>query len=221
MTIKKQHILAVTNGSVSEAAEHHIGDVSYLSEHVSEGKGFIRFNKGFKGLPFDTNDVVVAPRDILETSDDYMQIIPYIVTMRDGKILSYTRTKTGGESRLHDNVSIGFGGHIDVGDVSVKNGKQEIDVEATVANAASREMNEELTIQGAGDTFNAVGMIVDRSNPVGMVHVGVVIIVNTDGIVTSNEDQIDLHGFKTKEELLEVENLENWTGILLNSGLFE
>lgn len=202
----KQHILAVTAESVIKNIQ---------------SDGFTRFLDVDADLPFETNDVIIGPRDILESSEAYMQIIPYIMVMRDGKILSYSRTKSGGETRLHDKVSIGFGGHIDVGDITVdKATKEFINVDSTVANAAQREIGEELNMIGKSDMFAAVGLIVDTSNPVGRVHVGVAIIVNTDGMVSSKEDQIDLKGFRTKEEILAEENLEGWSRIMLEGGLF-
>ncbi len=203
---KNTHILAVTSESVDIAANGE--------------EGLIRLSTDSIGLPFEANDVIIAPRDELEENSSYMQIIPYVITMRDGKILHYTRTNKGGEDRLHSNVSIGFGGHTDVGDVHTENGGQTIDLESTIANAIVREIGEELSLTEVNNQFNAVGMIVDRSNEVGRVHVGIVVLMDVNCMVDSKEDQIELLGFKTKDELLQVDNMENWSSIVLNSNLF-
>ena len=57
--------------------------------------------------------VHVAPRAELELTNSYRQVIPYVVFTRGDEVLLYSRTKQGGEAKLFDKCSIGFGGHID------------------------------------------------------------------------------------------------------------
>jgi predicted NUDIX family phosphoesterase len=65
-------------------------------------------------------------RGIAEKNPNYLQPIPYIVVMsyndENDEILTYIRSKKGGEKRLHDKVSIGIGGHINDFDVRSKFG---------------------------------------------------------------------------------------------------
>ncbi len=47
-----------------------------------------------------------------EEDTAFKQPIPYVVIRRGTEIYSYERLKGGGESRLHQKLSIGFGGHM-------------------------------------------------------------------------------------------------------------
>ena len=51
------------------------------------------------------------PRPAAETDRSIKQIIPYLV-LRDGdRIFLMKRTRAGGDARLHDQYTIGVGGH--------------------------------------------------------------------------------------------------------------
>ena len=198
---KESHILAVTK---------HSGRSACCGQN-----GFIPFNEESERFPFAATDLWIGPRSHLETMETFLQVIPYTVIVRDDKIMVYQRTKAGGEARLHDKVSIGFGGHIDLGDVEAADGGETIDLETTIANAAARELREELKLNEE-PTFMPYGMILDETDEVGRVHIGIVMIAHVNGMVLSNEDQIDLIGFKSAEELSEM-NLESWSKILIGS----
>jgi predicted NUDIX family phosphoesterase len=199
--MKTSHILCVTNHSVKLV--------------VGDERGFIDFPKDIESFPFDANEVWIGPRKHLEEMETFRQLIPYVIVARDDKFLVYKRTKKGGESRLHDKFSLGFGGHIDVSDVTVAIGGQSIDLDGTIANAAAREMIEELNLS-EGQEYIPYGMIVDDGDAVGRVHVGIVLIAHVTGIVVSREPQIDLVGFKTLEEIDAME-LEGWSRILIDA----
>jgi predicted NUDIX family phosphoesterase len=113
----------------------------------------------------------IGPRDTLEESPDYRQIIPYIVLKCGDRFMRYTRTPAGGEARLHGRMSVGLGGHIDLSDVVCINDR--VDLGSTVQRAAEREVEEELgpvTIQA----MEWVGILVDNDSAVGRVHIGLV-----------------------------------------------
>lgn len=195
------HILAVTSNAATAAGNFG-------------ANSFVQFSETLEQLPFHENNIWVGPREHLEMMPSFKQLIPYVVVMRDEKILVYKRTKKGGESRLHDQLSIGFGGHIDIGDIADKNDGQTIDLEATMGNAVTREISEELDLDMSG--FEAYGMILDESNDVGKVHLGIVMFVKANGMVLSKEDQIELVGFKTIDEIMQdVETYENWSKIIV------
>lgn len=199
--MKRSHILAIT---------------SYAAKLATLGlNGFIPFDPKAKKFPFDGNEVWVGPRQHLEEMETFKQIIPYVLVARDDKFLVYKRTKSGGEERLHDKVSIGFGGHIDIGDVVATENGESIDIETTIANAAAREITEELKLNETPE-FMPYGLILDESDAVGRVHLGIVMIAHINGMALANEDQIDLVGFKTIENLDEM-NLESWSRILINA----
>lgn len=200
------HILAVTASSVKEVS--------------SVKPGVVKFSQASKSLPFEVDDIIVGSRHLLETNPAYKQIIPYVVVVRGSKILVYKRTTAGGESRLHEKASIGFGGHVDVGDIVATEKQDAISLENTVMNASIREVVEELHIL-TEPKFKAYGLLNDDSDEVGQVHVGVVMIchVNDSDIITSAEDQVDLVGFKTIEEIMadETIELENWSKLVLEA----
>lgn len=199
------HILAVTTNAARAACS------SEETVHV-----FSPFEEEIEGFPFHSNDIWVGPREHLELMESFKQIIPYVVVTRDEKILVYKRTSKGGEARLHDRLSIGFGGHIDIGDIADKNGGEAIDLETTIGNAVAREIAEELKTDGLSG-FEAYGMILDESDAVGRVHLGVVMLAKVSGIVLSREDQIELMGFKSiKDIVADIDNYENWSKIIVS-----
>src|SRR3546814_14935796 len=81
---------------------------------------------------------------------DFIQPIPYIVVKNGDNLLSYLRTPKGGEERLHSKIAVGFGGHVDLKDATL-NDDLMIDLRATMATAALREMSEELGITLTSD----------------------------------------------------------------------
>lgn len=142
-----------------------------------------------------------------EKSPEYKQIIPYGVIMKDNKILSYQRTKKSGENRLHDNFSIGFGGHINTEDEVVSNDPFDIFVAAF-----HRELNEELE-WGTSDrqyTSKLIGIISDNSNDVGQVHLGVLVLTEPLTSVAAKEDTISNLEWLSLEEIA-LFKYENWS----------
>ena len=59
-------------------------------------------------------EVIAAIRSEAEVNEAYRQPIPYVVITDGDNVLLYTRTKSGGEAKLFDHCSIGFGGHMTV-----------------------------------------------------------------------------------------------------------
>lgn len=111
-------------------------------------------------------------RDEAEKDQTMKQIIPYFILVSDGKVLTYTRGKEGGEDRLHDQLSIGIGGHIEDTD----------DTEPffAYANGAKREIKEEVGIELNHDELQKTisGFVYNPNDPVGLVHMGVVHIIS-------------------------------------------
>lgn len=154
----------------------------------------------------------MVPRSICETeseSQPFKQIIPYVcfnAMNDDGTLmfLAYNRPVTGGESRLHGDTSIGFGGHMDdesdfvPSQVDGIENIEEAYVDAfypciemdrkqfitSIYNAGRREVIEELGI----DLFDKLGVTVENMNlmmmqepepdAVGRVHMCMTIMVD-------------------------------------------
>ncbi|MGC6426626.1 MAG: hypothetical protein ACON5H_06470 [Akkermansiaceae bacterium] len=143
-----------------------------------------------------------------EEDPSFKQIIPYCLFHHNGRYLHYVRGKSGGESRLHAQGSVGIGGHINPVDE-----REDHLGRATYLAGVEREIEEELNIVG-GHQNRIVGLLNDDSNPVGKVHLGVVHIfdLETDQ-VSSNEEALAKLAFydaaTLKGEMLD--RLETWS----------
>lgn len=138
---------------------------------------------GFKKLDQDTPDLGIylqgAPvqhakfvdREEAESNQWLKQIIPYVVLTSEDKVFLYRRGKKGSEEKLHDNYSIGIGGHINPED----------DEEPFLAfvKGAVREIKEEIGLDLDPNIImgSAIGLVNDESNAVGRVHLGAVLMI--------------------------------------------
>jgi predicted NUDIX family phosphoesterase len=172
----------------------------------------------------------VAERDTLENDQNYRQIIPYVViTNRFGYILSYTRTKKSGESRLHFKKSIGFGGHIDAEDLTeIPNDKVTSEYwknfyTHAIIKTAKRELKEELCMNiglHILDTLRWPQIICSNDTLVDSVHLGIVIriVVYDDFLFDAVEDDLMDVEFRTRHELLgDLDNYESWSQKIIQS----
>ena len=162
----------------------------------------------------------IEKTDDLERDESWLQVIPYVIIRYAGEFLCYRRSPREGESRLHGLVSAGIGGHVEFSDgdsVSHDTGSSIYNMEA-IFRCASREVEEET---GKKFEFNDrdwafCGVIFDRSNPVGRVHLGLVFVLNVmDKFDPSGE--LDFIGWKGFQDIMEmsVKNLtEPWTSII-------
>lgn len=182
--------------------------------------------------------LVIKQRAPLEKDPTYRQLTPYLVFCRveaDGtrKYAAYRRGEGVGESRLHGDVSVGFGGHIDMADVAFDPVASTIDLPTTITSAAARELFEEVEFfDQAGQKLEwqpgvhldeFVACILDDSNDVGQVHLGLVAVkqVKPDiHRVQTRETELETLGFFTAQELLASGwPLENWTRLFLQNEL--
>lgn len=176
-------------------------------------------------------NLVIKQREQLEKDTNFLQLVPYVVVRRSGKpgspdeTFMYRRTKKVGEERLVGATSFGFGGHTEIYDIeSPANG--EIDLLQTLLNCVRREMAEE--VQGldvlADDAFHFKGFLLDRTNDVGAVHLGVVYEtrIPAEAELKIIEEELQAEGFFTDYQLFEacgndpVAALESWSKILLS-----
>ena len=114
-----------------------------------------------------------------EEDPNFKQIIPYIVLVCGTSVFTYTRSKGGGENRLHDQLSIGLGGHVDSTD--------DDDPFWAYLKAVKRELMEEVGLDLNHDATKGTlaGLVNDdldndgkHAVPVGQVHLGLVHIIN-------------------------------------------
>ena len=151
-------------------------------------------------------------RDVAEESPQFKQIIAYAIFRHRGRILAYARTPKGGETRLHNKMSLGIGGHINPVDGLT-------DSVSTYLAGMEREIREEITFSGAASQ-RLYAVINDDTNEVGQVHLGIVHLFELDNEeVSPNEKALAELGFHTLEELAGplYERLETWSAICVDA----
>lgn len=143
----------------------------------------------------------------------FPQIIPYIVVRnQEGKILTYSRGK-GTEDRLHAFRSIGFGGHIDFVDVF----NHPSNLISAIQVGADREIAEELVADGnITNNIKPDNIIIDYTNDVGKVHVGVLFDITLDEVNTDTYEISDAMWLSLDEIKQSSSKYENWSRLVIN-----
>ncbi|PEN61580.1 hypothetical protein [Bacillus wiedmannii] len=156
----------------------------------------------------------VMRRGAAEENENFKQPIPYAVIKRGNEIFVYERLKGAGETRLHNKLSLGVGGHM--------NPVEDPSFSHLLIDNLKREIKEELIISGEEITeLEIIGIINDDSDDVGKVHIGILVILNinegTQVEVRETEELagefIPLEKLKDKETY---ERLENWSKIVVD-----
>ncbi|MGF9785719.1 hypothetical protein ABEW96_06200 [Bacillus velezensis] len=145
-----------------------------------------------------------------EEDPRFKQPIPYVVIRRDDEVFVYERLAGGGESRLHNKLSLGFGGHMNPMEGAAS-------FSEVLKQNTDRELAEELYIREE-DKQNIVtlGLINDDENDVGKVHIGILSalqLASAAQVEVKEKDQIA--GRWMKLSILKEENvyqrLEAWS----------
>ncbi len=160
------------------------------------------------------DQAVILQRHRAETDENYRHMIPYTLLVNDRKeVLMYRRGSGVGEQRLAGQASVGFGGHVDLHDV--RYASSVINLEATLQDACYRELAEELGVER--NDFSKLEMdtyILDNSNEVGRVHVGLLTIAHFHPAqrrqLASRESELEVLGW-FKPEDIDLEDLEPWS----------
>lgn len=165
-------------------------------------------------------------RGAVETDTSLLQPIPYCIVFcrSTERILSYKRSKKGGETRLHDMYSIGFGGHVNIDDV--KNCLKELDdadlitAEYPIIFGAWRELKEELSLTPE----NTVALrlfdwyIYDDTSEVSSVHIGLpylCVVENESDIKLAEDTAIELRWLDIDNPKDTDLQFESWSSIAL------
>lgn len=168
---------------------------------------------------FINRKIVDSDKELYKNMAYYFpQILPYIaVTDGEGKYLSYSRNGT--ETRLHGSRSIGVGGHVDITDMYNTEYNLVNNILETITQSTLRELEEEANIVYDSASPNVIThicnkVIVDTSNPVGKVHVGLF----TTLVYPHAQPQEELHDAKwlTVDELkASIDEYENWSKLII------
>ena len=172
----------------------------------------------FQGLTTDTDRYISTlldpsnnffmDRETAEDDPSHKQIIPYSLFRYRGSYLHYIRGKSGGESRLHAQGSLGIGGHINpVDERADPLGR------ATYMAGVAREIDEELALPSQPEQ-QIVALLNDDSNAVGRVHFGFVHLFDLESEETqAREDALSELQFKSTADLRGplYDTLESWS----------
>ena len=187
-------------------------------------------------------------RATCETDPSLLQLLPYVLIQRadTGQYFVYCRGKGGNEERLHGNLSVGVGGHVDTEspDDEAKFGLYADDLLNHLESEALREVTEELGVKFLTpeeiDDYDENGypvdcpmekpaemwsgtLIYDDTNEVGKVHLGLLFtLVIPDASVLGDAEVGVIEGSQwlAAEELLNPEvfdRLENWSKAIVVS----
>lgn len=165
-------------------------------------------------------------RGDVETDTSLLQPIPYCIVFcrSTERILSYKRSKKGGETRLHDMYSIGFGGHVNIDDV--KNCLKELNdtmlltAEYPILFGARRELKEELAL--TEDNTVALRLfdwyIYDDTSEVSSVHIGLpylCVVENESDIKLAEDTAIELRWLDIDDPQDTALQFESWSSIAI------
>lgn len=158
-------------------------------------------------------EVRAMKRGHAETNPTYKQLIPYGVIKRGDQIFTYERLSGGGDERLHGNLSIGVGGHM--------NPTHDDTLMNMIFTNLMREINEEISIEGQFIGSEVIGLINDDSNEVGKVHLGVLVVLELPEEATIEINEVDsLEGKFVDIKQLKTKKiygrLENWSKIAVD-----
>jgi len=150
--------------------------------------------------------------DLFRIAQQLPQVLPYVLISCGDQILTYSRAK-GAEDRLHGSLSCGFGGHVDIGDIDLKN--------FNLTPSIMRELEEELRLD-LTKPFQFIEnyiLLLDNTNQVGQVHAGYVyaIELSSTDMVDPDPSEIHLPEWKTLPEMeAEKHRYENWSQSLID-----
>ena len=147
-------------------------------------------------------------RGVVEEDEKFRQLIPYVVTIFEGKVLLLERLSSQGESRLHNRLSVGVGGHINPGD-SV-NGGQDI-----ILNGMWRELREELRFNTRPET-KFKGIINYYGEQVAKFHLGIVYTaIFTEEPAIRETEKMSGEFLKPAELTNHYDRMEGWSIVTL------
>lgn len=155
-----------------------------------------------------------GPRAYLEAHTDFVQVVTYSVLKFGSRVAVYERTSKGAESRLHNLLSLGFGGHIQLSDAHHTN--DVLDVMATIDYAAERELREESLFIESLDIARP-GVLHIHDNEVSKHHLGILEIRKMKApIIDTSDDSLKNVRYMELREAESIQHLfESWSQAVL------
>ncbi len=145
-------------------------------------------------------------RSIAEYDESTRQVIPYIVLKENEEYIFFKRTTNQTEKRLHNLITLGVGGHLNIDDST--------DPVECLKNGLWRELREE--VNASVENIEYVGLINEIENPVSRVHVGVLYIAHVKYLgLAEPENFIEIRSKKLSDYLEEMEGWAKVTALYL------
>jgi predicted NUDIX family phosphoesterase len=149
-----------------------------------------------------------------EVNEKWIQPIPYAIIKRGEEVFLYKRLKGSTEERLHEQLSIGVGGHMNRFG-GIRNWDDNLIINM------HRELHEELNFDVPNDyepEGTVLGLINDDSSEVSRVHIGILAILEIPSDVNVSVKETDkLEGYWVRIRDLKksplFEGLEGWSQI--------
>lgn len=156
---------------------------------------------------FIVSDHFFLPRSKAEYDGTAKQIIPYVVIRRGDAFFLLRRLNRQTESRLHDKLSLGVGGHI--------NPMEEASADPLEAGLL-RELKEEVTVENI-DSLTFVAVLNENDGGVSDYHTGLVHLLETSGQVMVRETEKMAGEWADLAELRAAyDQMETWSKIVLD-----
>jgi predicted NUDIX family phosphoesterase len=164
--------------------------------------------------------ISLIPKSIAETDDlGRRQIIPYVILYRHTtngiQVCSYQRVKGQGDKRLEGERSLGFAGHVELEDC------HDYDTETVgdaLFNTVVREMHEEAGISmvdmldaSMEDGIKAHGIIIDNTNEIGKVHLGILTTLRVSNRFHPLEESAECKDFQWHTVGEGMPKMESWS----------
>lgn len=145
-------------------------------------------------------------RSAMEVDARYKQICPYLVFNHENKYFLMQRKSSASEQRLKNKYTFGIGGHI-----------RELDIlDKSMEQWANREFNEEVFFHGSYET-EAIGVINDERDDVGMVHTGFAYLLKGDTPDIKVRSELKHGELLTLEECeAYYDSMESWSQFVFN-----
>lgn len=157
---------------------------------------------------------VDLPRIDAESTEEFVQLIPTFVVVKDRSVLSYVRTKRLPEARLHNKRSISFGGHLQSDD----NPTLFAEDSRIQRDFLFRELYEEIKFTSDFDA-NYLGLICLRNTEFERQHAGIVFLVdlpNETGFESLEPGMhVDVRFIPLEDLMIDKENMDSWTRLLI------
>lgn len=164
-------------------------------------------------------DTKATDNDAVAVAESTLQLLPYMVLRSpSGKIYHYSRGKGGAEDRLKKNTSVGVGGHVDAVP------PEGIHLVVWLQMEAAREVFEEVGIDVPAASIQFTHYIVDRTNAVGRVHLGLFAVVDVpdEAVQSAEPDMLLEDGFFAPGVLFQdpaYAKMENWSQMVVTQML--